>query len=439
MLIDMNTEKFFNFFVSHDIAKNDVAFSSAKNLIGTCFIAFVSSPIFAWIYHLLNYDVAAVVILVGEAAMLSSLIVLKYSESVAAANNTFVFSLTVLLVWLSYHLGGLRAATTYWLILPPIISSYIGSFRWGLLWCLINLLLIITFYFLEVAHYPFPASPITDMLFLQVIATSGLAVVILALVVFYELDKSTRIDKLAHLVYQDALTGLPNRLAYEKILENAIYHAKENKSPLGILLIDIDNFKRVNDLYGEDTGNLLLHEIVHRIKNNILHTESMARVGGDQFKLLIAIDKDEAAIKEIANILLMALKIPYVINKNDINITASIGIAIYMPDKNQVEFMDRYVDSAVNYAKLHGGDNYQFYTPSLASEEALRFEIERTLPYAIAANELEICYQPQFVTADPTRVANIEALLRWHSKSLGEVSPEVFIPVAKNQDDYTIR
>jgi diguanylate cyclase (GGDEF)-like protein len=429
--MSIQTDKFFNFFVSHDIAKDDIAYSSARNLIGTCLIAFVASPFFAWIYYVLNYNEGAIAILLGDVGMLSSLIVLKYAKSVALANNVFVFSLTILLVWLSYHLGGLQAPTTYWLILPALIASFIAGLRWGLIWCLINLVLIIGFYILQLTEYDFPKPLISDMIFLQMIGTTGLAVVVVALIYFYEIDRRISLNKLIYLAYHDTLTQLPNRLAYEKILETAIYHAKEKSSEFAVLLIDIDDFKRVNDLFGETIGNLLLNEIVHRIKNNILHTESMARVGGDQFKLLIDIDQDVDAIKEIADILLSALKIPYSINKNEINITASIGIAIYVPLHTQDKLIDRYVDSALLYAKHHGGDNYQFYTSNLATEEALRLEIERKLPFAISANELELCFQPQFATTDPRKIASLEVLLRWHNKTLGEVSPDIFIPVAE--------
>jgi diguanylate cyclase (GGDEF)-like protein len=428
----MNAEKIFSFFVSPAISKDDAAFSSAKNLLGTCFIAFVTSPFYAWIYYLLHDNEGALVILIGEIVMLSSLIALKYSKTPTIAGNIFVFSLTLLLTWLSYHLGGLQAPTTYWLVLPPLIALFVGNIKSGLVWCFINLILILGIYLLEASHYVFPTPPITDMLLLQMLDTCGLAIVAISLIIFYEKEKQKNIERLTNLAYQDPLTNIPNRLAYEKILENSIYQAKTNAASFAILLIDIDNFRRVNNLFGEAIGNLLLKEIVHRIKNNILRTESMARVGGDQFKLLIEVKSSEdEAIKEIANILLMALKIPYLINKNEIKIAASIGIAVYSPGKTTDFLIDRYADSAVQNAKKLGGDNYQFYTVAIATEEAFHLEIERNLPYAIMENELELYFQPQFFTKQSSQIACVETLLRWNSKTLGEVPPDIFIPMAE--------
>ena len=427
----MDVDNIYQFFIPSDIAKDDIEYTAAKNLVNSCVISVVVAIFFANFYYYINFSAAIVAILFCEIGLFFSLFILKYFHSVAAAGHAAVLIVTVLLTWLVYHLEGIKSPALAWMILPALLATFIIGIRAGVFWCFINIVLLMIFYAFNALDVVLPVMTVTHPFMLRLISLASLAIVVVALVYLYEADKLTRMRKLRELAFRDGLTQLSNRLAYDRILEDAIHNAKIHTTSFAVFLLDIDNFRRVNDTFGESVGNLLLIEIVHRIKNNILHTELMSRVGGDQFKIVVEQAKDLESTREIANILLSALKLPYYINKNQIHVTVSIGIVVYTPRKMQEEYIDRYVELALLNAKKIGGDNCQFYTSALASEEASRIEIERNLPSAITNSELELFFQPIYEAKDIAKMTSLEVLLRWHSKTLGDVPPRVFIPIAE--------
>ncbi len=427
----MSIDDVYQFFIPYDIKKDDIAYSAAKNQINTCLISLVASFFYAQLYYFLHFEQAVIAFALTEAVMFSSLFILKYFHSLELAVHLMVLSMTAVFIWLIYHLGGIASPVTYWLILPGMVAAFVGGIRAGIVWCLINVAAGMCFYTMHIISYPLPTPPVTNLILLEFISFSGLAMLVVMLIYIYEADKFTSLNKFKDYAYKDGLTQLPNRRAYERILENAIYKANSQSSTFTVFLIDVDNFRRVNESFGESYGNILLQEIVHRIKNNIVNTELIAKVSGDQFKIIIEAMTDHKAIREIAECLLGALKIPYYINNNEINITVSVSIAIYTPRKVSEQHIDRYVELAMLKAKKLGGDNFQFYTSELATEEASRIEIERSLPNAIANNEIELYFQPLFEAKNSKKITGIEALLRWHSKTLGDVPPRVFIPIAE--------
>lgn len=427
----MISERIYKALIPDDIASDIVKYSYAKNLVSACVISIIASPIYAFLYYLLHDHAAAYAILFVEVLILCSLAVLKYFRSLFYCNIIFIASFTCLIFWITYTLGGIHAETAYWLILPPIIAAFIGGMRAAYFWCVISLMLTSYMYFLEYNGVHLPISPIKNAMLLQYISICGLAIIIVLLIHFYEIGKKSSLERLRFIAYHDELTGLPNRIAYEEILMRAVEKAKRHHSQFAVFYIDIDQFSKINTIFGRNVGDWLLRELVLRIKRYIRHTDIMARVGGDEFKIVIEITHSNEAISELADIILMAIKLPYHIKKDEINITASIGIAVYSKDGAMENLIDRYADIALSKAKSIGGNTLQYFTESLAQEEALQAEVEYHLSDAIRNNELSLYFQPQFDIKQPTRITGVEALLRWNNKKLGEVPPGIFIPIAE--------
>ena len=427
----MNLEYLYQVFIPGDLKKDDVEFTYAKNFLATVLVSFFAAPFYAILYYYLNFTMAVIVIVVAEIIMLASVFIFKYTRSLLFASSIFIFTLVCLLYWLTYSLGGLYTPTSYWFILPPLIATFIGGISAGAIWCLLCFIAVTSIYLLEYFHFNFPSNPVTNPLLLQYIAISGLVIVIMVLANFFEIGKRTGIKKLRFLAYHDSLTKLPNRFGYNEILENAINKAKKYHTSFSILHLNLDNFKVINDTYGQDVGDLLLKVIVKRIKHDIRHTDSMSRLGGDEFKIIVEDAQNIEEIKHIANVILLTLRIPYHIQNHEINITTSIGVVIYPQNSDDLLLLDRYMDIALMKAKSLGGNNYQFFSHALADEEALRVEIEHSLPNAIKNNEFDLHFQPQFETLNPDRIVGFEALLRWNSLKLGEISSNIFIPIAE--------
>jgi len=424
----MLLERFINKFIPYGINKDIVELSHAKNFVGVCIISLVASLFYAGLYYYLHYYKATYAVILAEIIMLSSLLILKHFGSLIHAANVFIISLTCLLIWLTYHLGGLYSATAYWFILPPLTATFIAGTRSGYVWSIICLVITSTFYLLQYIKYVFPIIPINDPLLLQYIAICGLNVVIICMAYFYEQGKKDSLEKLRYIAYHDTTTSLPNRLAYEEFLEII---SKKSHESFSICSICIDKMQRINDIFGKKIGNLLLTEIAQRIKRHILNTDMIALISKDEFKVVIEHSGDSGVIKEIAHILLLALKIPYHIKNHEIRITISIGIAIYPTNTNNIVLMDRYADIAVARAKDLGGDNHQFFTETLAGQELLLADIEKNLPYALVRNELYLNFQLLFDAQDTKRIVSLEALLRWNNKDIGDIPSSVFIPIAE--------
>ena len=346
----------------------------------------------------------------------------------------FVTSLASLIFWLTYSLGGLYSSAAYWIILPPLIATFIGNIKLGYCWSIISLIGATVIYLLQNANCPFPIPPITNPLLLQYLGICGLNLVILSVLYFYEINIKANLIKLRFIAYHDLLTGLPNRMAYQQALEKATQTAQQQHTDFSIYCINIDNFKKINAIFGQDIANHLLHDIPKRIKRHTSYAENMSRVGGDEYKIIIENIKSADEHQEISNVILATLRIPYHIKKHEIHITASIGVATYHPDDENNIHIDRYADLALLKAKSLGGNNFQYFTEALAKESTLQIAIELNLPEAIARNELQINFQPIFHAANTNKITGYEVLMRWHSKLLGNIPPSVFIPVAEKID-----
>jgi len=237
--------------------------------------------------------------------------------------------------------------------------------------------------------------------------------------------------KLSHLAHHDPLTGLPNRLLLNSRLEHALQHAKRNGTQIGVLFLDLDRFKNINDSMGHTQGDHLLKSVASRLAEGMRAEDTIARLGGDEFVILIEeLEDTQGAIKVAKNTLSFFAK-PFYIKNQEIFINASIGISIYPNDGENTDTLLRNADAAMYQAKDKGRNNYQFYTKKLTIKAYERFTLETNLRHALERDEFELYYQPQF-TLEDNALIGVEALIRWNHPEQGLVSPASFIPIAED-------
>ena len=237
-------------------------------------------------------------------------------------------------------------------------------------------------------------------------------------------------NRLKHLASHDMLTALPNRAAFEEVVGTAIRRARANGGRLGLLFVDLDGFKGVNDTYGHAAGDALLRTLGGRIRRCLRSGDSVARVGGDEFNVLlddVGSDNDAA---RVARTLLAEIGEPVDVDGQSIALSASIGISFYPQDASEVDELMTHADMAMYEAKSRGRNNFQVFSRQISIAMSTRLSLVTGLRHAIELNQLELHYQPHTDLASG-RILGFEALLRWNHPELGSVSPCHFIPLAE--------
>ncbi len=240
-------------------------------------------------------------------------------------------------------------------------------------------------------------------------------------------NSRAQIEFLAH---HDNLTGLPNRVLLNDRLEMAINAARRQQEKVGVLFIDLDRFKNVNDSLGHAVGDQLLRETAKRLSSTIRTDDTVSRLGGDEFVVLFSKIKDETIIADLTIKLREVLQHPYDLGEISLHVTPSIGIAIYPDDGDSVNSLIKNADAAMYLAKEKGRNNYQFYTPLLNARTLDRLKLESDLRLALDHGGFEVHYQPQLI-AKNGKLWGAEALVRWRHPDRGLISPAEFIPLAE--------
>lgn len=237
-------------------------------------------------------------------------------------------------------------------------------------------------------------------------------------------------EQLDHMAHHDTLTSLPNRAMFNTRIVSAIADAKRHQQLFGILIIDLDHFKSINDTLGHVIGDALLVDVTARILNVLRAGDSVARLGGDEFAILIQDVNKAKDLAVLADKILHMLALPFYVSEQELYVTASIGIAVYPQDSEQVDDLLKYADMAMYAAKKLGRNNYQFFIKELNVRMSKRLQMQTKLMHAIEKNEFYLNYQP-LVHLKSGEIVGVEALLRWKNASLGELSPVEFIPLAE--------
>ncbi len=247
-------------------------------------------------------------------------------------------------------------------------------------------------------------------------------------------------ERIQYLATHDILTGLPNRMMFSRLLNQAIESARRHERQFAILFVDLDRFKIINDTMGHDAGDELLKEMAKRFRQSLRavdvvgrpqeKNDIVGRLGGDEFIILIEEVSNLNQVATLAQRVLSAAMKPMVILGEECRVTASIGISVYPSDGDDEQTLMRNADMAMYFAKEEGKNNFQFYSQNTQSQAFERLSIETNLRKALERNELYLEYQAK-MNFKTGAITGVEALLRWKNPILGLVTPTQFIPVAE--------
>jgi diguanylate cyclase (GGDEF)-like protein/PAS domain S-box-containing protein len=237
-------------------------------------------------------------------------------------------------------------------------------------------------------------------------------------------------ERIRQLAHYDPLTGLPNRTLLADRSDHAISIAQRSGASLALIFLDLDHFKNVNDSLGHRVGDELLKALAQRLRSVVREQDTISRLGGDEFILVLpGTDADGAA--HVAGKLLEIAAQPYTLERHELTITPSIGIALFPADGADFDTLSKCADAAMYRAKQDGRNTYRFFTPEMQARSDRTLQVENALRRALERNQFELHYQPQ-MALDGNRVVGVEALLRWRHPELGMVPPVEFIPIAEN-------
>lgn len=237
-------------------------------------------------------------------------------------------------------------------------------------------------------------------------------------------------QKIHQMAFYDPLTALPNRALFNDRLRQMIADAASNGQRAGVMLIDIDHFKAVNDTMGHPAGDKLLCQAAERLNASVRDGDTVARLGGDEFAILLPEIRHEEDLNRIATRMLEKFNERFLLDGKEVFVSCSIGIALYPDDSTDADDLVKYADSAMYLAKRSGRNDFRFYSRDLTASAEERFMLESELRHAIERGELELHYQPKVLLQDGT-IFGSEALLRWRHPKRGMIPPDQFIGIAE--------
>jgi len=236
-------------------------------------------------------------------------------------------------------------------------------------------------------------------------------------------------ERIQYLANFDALTGLPNRAQLEGHVKYAISLVQRSQGELALMFLDLDNFKDINDTLGHTVGDALLIELAKRLQLVLRDEDTVSRLGGDEFIFLLPVT-DATGAAQVAQKLLDIINQPYQVEQYNLNLTASIGIALYPGDGLDLETLSKRADTAMYRVKQEGRHGYRFFTAEMQARTTRNLQLGNELRLALERDQLQVYYQPQLSMQDG-RIIGAEALLRWQHPEMGAVSPAEFIPIAE--------
>ena len=237
-------------------------------------------------------------------------------------------------------------------------------------------------------------------------------------------------EKTRQLAYHDPLTVLPNRLAFNERLIQALSLSKRNEKQMALMLIDLDNFKNINDTLGHPIGDQLLVQVAERLSSCVRQSDMVARLGGDEFVIMLPEIDSPSDAAHVADKILNLVSKPYLINENELHTSPSIGICLYPDDATDEQDLIKKADVAMYHVKSEGRRNYQFFNERMQQATLWKIGIERDLRVALKQQQFMLYYQPQ-LDLRTGLLMGVEALVRWQHPDRGIVSPMDFIPIAE--------
>lgn len=243
-------------------------------------------------------------------------------------------------------------------------------------------------------------------------------------------EKKLSDDRLAFLAYHDVLTNLPNRALFRDRVGLAIMQAKRSNSMLATMFVDLDRFKVVNDNFGHQKGDDLLKEMAARLLLELRETDTLARIGGDEFTVLLPSIRSKQDAERVAAKLVQAATRPFLISGQEVFLSASIGIAVFPGDGDDIECLLRHADIAMYSVKSQGKNDFGFFLPELGETSSRRLNLEGEIRKAFDLGQFELYYQPQ-MDVEQQRLVGVEALIRWNHPSGKLVAAGGFLPMVE--------
>ncbi len=243
-------------------------------------------------------------------------------------------------------------------------------------------------------------------------------------------ERKRRDDYTRHIAHHDAVTGLPNRVLLQDRLQVAMKRSRRDGSHLGVLMIDLDHFKRINDSLGHHIGDVILAKISERLGGCVRSGDTVARMGGDEFVVMLPDVTDPEAIKRVAALIVERVSAPIMAGNHELLVTPSVGVSVFPADGQDVHTLLRHADMAMYQAKASGRRCFRVFSNAMERAAAEKLELEAAMRRALEREEFTVHYQPQ-VCLNSGRVIGVEALMRWNDELQGAVPPSRFIPVAE--------
>ncbi|WP_347861423.1 EAL domain-containing protein [Salimicrobium sp. PL1-032A] len=243
-------------------------------------------------------------------------------------------------------------------------------------------------------------------------------------------DKKRNEEKIRHMAYYDHLTGLPNRRMFDKQLKEAVQEAGRRPERFGVMFIDLDGFKYVNDTLGHLIGDLLLIEVGKRLATMVAQKGIVSRLGGDEFAVLIREIEDPEQMKELADRILKGFDSAFIIDDYELHVTGSIGVTTYPESGQDADTMMRHADLAMYRVKGAQKNQYHLFNVHMEESTGRLFDIQNGFHKALDTNQFHMVYQPR-VNPDNLRIEGFEALIRWDHPEHGDIPPGEFIPIAE--------
>jgi diguanylate cyclase (GGDEF)-like protein/PAS domain S-box-containing protein len=236
--------------------------------------------------------------------------------------------------------------------------------------------------------------------------------------------------QMENLAFYDPLTGLSNRRLFKNRLDKAVKSVQRTNTSIALLFLDLDQFKRVNDSLGHDTGDSLLKEIARRLDQNVRENDTVSRIGGDEFTILLTDINNTNDVRIVAEKILLSLSRPFMLKGQEIISTASIGITLTPEDSVDSNTLMKNADLAMYRAKELGRNNFQFFSEDMNTSILHNLEVEKELHIAIKRNQFILMYQPK-ISLENNLITGVETLVRWRHPEKGIIAPDNFIPIAE--------
>jgi len=266
----------------------------------------------------------------------------------------------------------------------------------------------------------------------------------LAAVTATALSNAVLVEQLKHEAFHDALTGLPNQLLFEETVSLALAERRQPERKLAVFVLDVDRFKRVNDSLGHPAGNELLCAVARRLMSAMRGGDTVARMSGDEFTLLVTGLRATGEAALVAEKVMAVFQAPFMVAGQELYVTASLGIAVSPEDGTRPSVLLKNADTAMYRAKERGRNCFEIYSVDMNAAAEARLALEGDLHQALDSGQLRVAYQPQ-IDLLTGRLTGVEALARWDHPTLGPIAPDTFIPLAEESglivalDDWVMR